>query len=190
MLSLSCEIVSRVSAFMDATNNQLLGRMLQEAQGWVCLPKYSRVITDGIENDCLAVKTVASEAPAPLLDATDEPSTTSKPDGTDVTKNEEERPLKPLTEISWPPEPDASVFTDPLKRDDPKPLRREELMRIGKLISTERAWLTLSHFPRPSTASSITYTTSYSASARLVDDAECPVLLFGPTTWRGRDLTF
>jgi hypothetical protein len=79
------------------------------------------------------VKTVASEAPAPLLDTTEEPSTTSKPDGTDVTKDEEERPLKPLTEISWPPEPDASVFTDPLKRDDPKPLRREELMRIGKL---------------------------------------------------------
>ena len=70
----------------------------------------------------------------PLLDATDEPSTTFKPDGTDAAKDEEERPLKPLTEISWPPEPDASVFTDPLKRDDPKPLRREELMRIGKLL--------------------------------------------------------
>jgi hypothetical protein len=88
---------------------------------------------DRIENDCSAVKTVASEAPAPLLDARDEPSTTSKADGADVIKDEEERPLKPLTEISWPPEPDASVFTDPLKRDDPKPLRREELMRIGKL---------------------------------------------------------
>lgn len=79
------------------------------------------------------MKTVASEAPAPSLEATDEPSTTFKADGTDVIKDEEERPLKPLTEISWPPEPDASVFTDPLKRDDPKPLRREELMRIGKL---------------------------------------------------------
>jgi hypothetical protein len=133
MLSLSCEVVSRVSAFMDATNNQLLGRMLQEAQGWVRIPKYSIVTTDRIENDCSAVKAVASDAPAPLLDSTDEPSTTSKADGTDTAKDEKERPLKPLTEISWPPEPDASVFTDPLKRDDPKPLRREELMRIGKL---------------------------------------------------------
>ena len=78
------------------------------------------------------MKTVASEAPAPSLEATDEPSTTLKADGTDVIKDEEQRPLRPLTEISWPPEPDASVFTDPLKRDDPKPLRREELMRIGK----------------------------------------------------------
>jgi hypothetical protein len=108
--------------------------MLQEAQGWVCIPKYSRVTTDRIENDCSAVKTVASEAPAPLLDAAEEPSTTSKSDGTEgVTDETEDRPLKPLTEISWPPEPDASVFTDPLKRDDPKPLRREELMRIGEL---------------------------------------------------------
>ena len=88
---------------------------------------------DWIENDCSAVKTIASEAPAPLLDTTEEPSITSNTDGKDTAKDEEERPLKPLTEISWPPEPDASVFTDPLKRDDPKPLRREELMRIGKL---------------------------------------------------------
>ena len=75
---------------------------------------------------------MASEAPAPLLDAADEPSTTSTTGGEDAARDEEERPLKPLTEISWPPEPDASVFTDPLKRDDPKPLRREELMRIGE----------------------------------------------------------
>lgn len=45
---------------------------------------------------------------------------------------EVDRPLKPLTDIAWPPEPDASIFGDPLKKDDPKPLRREELMRIGK----------------------------------------------------------
>ncbi|RXK39945.1 hypothetical protein M231_02740 [Tremella mesenterica] len=39
--------------------------------------------------------------------------------------------LKRLTSVSWPPEPDPSIFTDPLRRDDPKPLRREELMRIA-----------------------------------------------------------
>jgi hypothetical protein len=43
--------------------------------------------------------------------------------------------LKPLTSLLWPPEPDASIFTDPLKRDDPKPLRHEELLRIGALNS-------------------------------------------------------
>jgi hypothetical protein len=138
------------------------------------------------------VKTVANEAPAPLLDATEEPSTTSNQDGTQGAADEkEECPLKPLTDISWPPEPDASVFTDPLKRDDPKPLRREELMRIGKLLcSRQRPQLTPSYLARPSTASIITYTTSHSAFARLVDYAECPVILLSPTTWRGRDLTF
>ncbi|EIW70235.1 hypothetical protein TREMEDRAFT_61995 [Tremella mesenterica DSM 1558] len=46
--------------------------------------------------------------------------------------------LKRLTSVSWPPEPDPSIFTDPLRRDDPKPLRREELMRIDlrHLLST------------------------------------------------------
>jgi len=49
-------------------------------------------------------------------------------------KLEAERvPLKPLTDLLWPPEPDPSIFTDPLKRDDPKPLRHEELLRIGTL---------------------------------------------------------
>lgn len=43
----------------------------------------------------------------------------------------ERRPLVPLAEISWPPEPDESVFMDPLRKEDPKPLRREELLRIG-----------------------------------------------------------
>jgi hypothetical protein len=40
--------------------------------------------------------------------------------------------LKPLSALLWPPEPDSSIFTDPLRRDDPKPLRHEELLRIGK----------------------------------------------------------
>ncbi len=43
--------------------------------------------------------------------------------------------LTPLTEVRWPPEPDSDIFTDPLLREDPKPLRREELMRIGEPFS-------------------------------------------------------
>ena len=42
--------------------------------------------------------------------------------------------LKPLKDLLWPPEPDSSIFTDPLKRDDPKPLRHEELLRIGEMF--------------------------------------------------------
>ncbi|WVQ65943.1 uncharacterized protein L199_004121 [Kwoniella botswanensis] len=38
---------------------------------------------------------------------------------------------KPLTSLLWPPEPDPSIFTDPLLKEDPKPLKREELLRIA-----------------------------------------------------------
>lgn len=50
-------------------------------------------------------------------------------------KKESRQPLRPLTSVSWPPEPDESVFTDPLRKEDPKPLRREELLRIGACCS-------------------------------------------------------
>lgn len=40
-------------------------------------------------------------------------------------------PLRALSTLSWPPEADPKVYTDPLTRDDPKPLRRSELMAIG-----------------------------------------------------------
>lgn len=39
--------------------------------------------------------------------------------------------LRPLVSLNWPPEPDPGLFTDPLLKDDPKPLRHEELLRIG-----------------------------------------------------------
>ncbi len=35
--------------------------------------------------------------------------------------------LRPLTSLQWPPEPDPMIFLDPLKRDDPKPLRPAQL---------------------------------------------------------------
>ncbi|KAL0255626.1 hypothetical protein I308_100431 [Cryptococcus tetragattii IND107] len=43
--------------------------------------------------------------------------------------------LRPLTSLNWPPEPDPSLFTDPLLKDDPKPLRHEELLRIAQSTS-------------------------------------------------------
>ncbi len=49
----------------------------------------------------------------------------------EIHETEGDLTVKPLTEVFWPPEPDPDIFTDPLSRDDPKPLRREELMRIG-----------------------------------------------------------
>ncbi|CAO1636812.1 unnamed protein product [Parajaminaea phylloscopi] len=34
--------------------------------------------------------------------------------------------LRPLTALQWPPEPDPLIFLDPLRRDDPKPLTRQQ----------------------------------------------------------------
>ncbi|WWC88826.1 uncharacterized protein L201_003739 [Kwoniella dendrophila CBS 6074] len=48
-----------------------------------------------------------------------------------IAEKTEEKPLRPLTSLSWPPEPDPSIFTDPLQKEDPKPLRHEELLRIA-----------------------------------------------------------
>ncbi|WRT67632.1 uncharacterized protein IL334_004604 [Kwoniella shivajii] len=45
--------------------------------------------------------------------------------------DEQSQSLRSLTSLLWPPEPDPSIFTDPLKKEDPKPLRREELLRIA-----------------------------------------------------------
>jgi hypothetical protein len=94
-------------------------------------------MADSVEGDCTIAKTGAAHAPAPILDAAGGPSASITQDNEVDTPNEEETPLKPLTDISWPPEPDSSVFTDPLKRDDPKPLRREELMRIGEYLAAD-----------------------------------------------------
>ncbi|OCF31301.1 hypothetical protein I316_07087 [Kwoniella heveanensis BCC8398] len=51
--------------------------------------------------------------------------------GRNKSGSEPDSELRPLSSLLWPPEPDESIFTDPLKKEDPKPLRREELMRIA-----------------------------------------------------------
>lgn len=38
--------------------------------------------------------------------------------------------LRPLSSLSWPPEPDSLIFLDPLRRDDPKPLMRSQLRSL------------------------------------------------------------
>lgn len=82
--------------------------------------------------DCVAKgSTVEGVSSAPLLDVVEQAGDIAEPPVEDA-QPKEELPLKALTEISWPPEPDSSIFSDPLKKDDPKPLRREELMRIGR----------------------------------------------------------
>lgn len=70
--------------------------------------------------------------------------------GTVIHRIEDPSPLKSLTEVNWPPEPDPDVFTDPLLREDPKPLRREELMRIGRSPPTALSmicWITMNDRP-------------------------------------------
>ncbi|TIA88661.1 hypothetical protein E3P99_02482 [Wallemia hederae] len=40
-------------------------------------------------------------------------------------------PLIPLHSIRWPEEPDEAIFADALSRNDPKPLRRSEVLSIA-----------------------------------------------------------
>jgi hypothetical protein len=42
-----------------------------------------------------------------------------------------EVPLRPLTSLKWPYVPEESAYPDPLKRDDPKPLRLAQFEAIG-----------------------------------------------------------
>ncbi|ORX39664.1 hypothetical protein BD324DRAFT_614531 [Kockovaella imperatae] len=97
----------------------------------------------------------------PDVDASKVEETLVKPDpdgildvGGIATPNEEppsvkarDGPLKPLTELLWPPEPDPSIFMDPLTREDPKPLRHEELLRIAT-SSSLRYLLSSTPLPR------------------------------------------
>ncbi|PWN49778.1 hypothetical protein IE53DRAFT_380289 [Violaceomyces palustris] len=39
--------------------------------------------------------------------------------------------LKPLKDLKWPEEPDPLIYLDPLRRDDPKPLRPDQLQAIA-----------------------------------------------------------
>ena len=39
--------------------------------------------------------------------------------------------LRPLDSLNWPPEPDPLIYLDPLRRDDPKPFRLEELEALA-----------------------------------------------------------
>jgi hypothetical protein len=50
-------------------------------------------------------------------------------------------PLRALSTLAWPPEADPKIYTDPLTRDDPKPLRRSELMAIGEFVGHSKAHL-------------------------------------------------
>ncbi|GAA95214.1 uncharacterized protein L969DRAFT_92522 [Mixia osmundae IAM 14324] len=43
----------------------------------------------------------------------------------------EKRVMRSLASLHYPPEPDPQIFEDPLQRDDPKPLRRSELLAIA-----------------------------------------------------------
>ena len=39
--------------------------------------------------------------------------------------------LRPLVDLQWPPEPDALIYLDPLRRDDPKPLKPSQLEQFA-----------------------------------------------------------
>ncbi|WWC70612.1 uncharacterized protein I206_104563 [Kwoniella pini CBS 10737] len=79
---------------------------------------------------------VVQDESAPLLDVTLKDDTLNELDESEqiIPKKRVETPLKPLTSLLWPPEPDPSIFTDPLQKEDPKPLKHEELLRIATSI--------------------------------------------------------
>jgi hypothetical protein len=63
------------------------------------------------------------EASAGELDARGKPP---------LAEQESAAPLRALSSLLWPPEPeDAEGEGNPLDRDQPKPLRRDELLAIG-----------------------------------------------------------
>ena len=49
-------------------------------------------------------------------------------------------PLHPLTSLNWPYIPDDSTYDDPLKRDDPKPLRLHQYEAIGTSFIPFVSW--------------------------------------------------
>ncbi|KAI9638478.1 uncharacterized protein MKK02DRAFT_42872 [Dioszegia hungarica] len=71
----------------------------------------------------------SAPAPSPVSGSPGEERSTGL---SDQAKEEPAPPLRALTTLSWPPEPDESIFTDPLRKEDPKPLRRSELLRIAQ----------------------------------------------------------
>lgn len=73
--------------------------------------------------------TKSKAGPSPASDAS---SVKEDPVQSIPSVNEPSVPLRALTTLSWPPEPDESIYTDPLTKEDPKPLRHSELLRIGK----------------------------------------------------------
>ncbi|WWC62390.1 uncharacterized protein I303_104986 [Kwoniella dejecticola CBS 10117] len=96
-------------------------------------------LSDPSSSSSTSLDYAAQTEPAPLLDdPTPETEDTSahsivveRSESSIRDEKREEQPLKPLTSLLWPPEPDPSIFTDPLQKEDPKPLRHEELRRIA-----------------------------------------------------------
>ncbi|WOO81494.1 uncharacterized protein LOC62_03G005017 [Vanrija pseudolonga] len=105
-----------------------------------CPVRYCSVACYKTHKDGACVATSAgASAPAPSLEPDSTASTSQAADPTaeaatapaPAPEAAPPAPLRPLTSLKWPPEPDESIFTDPLKRDDPKPLRQAELERIA-----------------------------------------------------------
>ncbi|BEJ16264.1 hypothetical protein CspHIS471_0508690 [Cutaneotrichosporon sp. HIS471] len=96
----------------------------------VCPVRYCSVACYKTHKEsCIAT---SETGPAPSLEPPDvQPTEPAEPVEPTTKEQPDLKPLKPLTSLKWPPEPDAMIFSDPLKRDDPKPLRTTELERIA-----------------------------------------------------------
>ncbi|RSH83215.1 uncharacterized protein EHS24_006882 [Apiotrichum porosum] len=106
-----------------------------------CPVRYCSVACYKKHKETCVATTAAATASAPSLEPASAPATSEqaaappfdapKADPLAPAVDAPPPPLRALAGLRWPPEPDASVFQDPLKRDDPKPLRHAELERIA-----------------------------------------------------------
>ncbi|TIB16037.1 hypothetical protein E3P77_03516 [Wallemia ichthyophaga] len=58
-------------------------------------------------------------------------TTTTPPPEQLETSKQVDAPLRPLHSLRWPEEPDEKIFIDALSRNDPKPLRRSQVLSIA-----------------------------------------------------------
>ncbi|KAJ6625350.1 hypothetical protein B0H10DRAFT_639225 [Mycena sp. CBHHK59/15] len=72
-------------------------------------------------------KLTPTDAEGPLSHSTQ----TDPPSDGDPLLDNDDPPLRPLTDLKWPYVPEESAYPDPLKRDDPKPLQTHQYEAIA-----------------------------------------------------------
>ncbi|EOQ99011.1 hypothetical protein J056_002526 [Wallemia ichthyophaga EXF-994] len=83
---------------------------------------------NGKQSESEQTATVAATTTPAAAAAT---TTTTPPPEQLETSKQVDAPLRPLHSLRWPEEPDEKIFIDALSRNDPKPLRRSQVLSIA-----------------------------------------------------------